>query len=154
MENLNCGWFVDLANEWWIVCSTGSSLCGMEESKKPRRRKFLKTRTIEEFESYGGHMFKKWWTSPGGLALSWLWTFAIRAAQVDKINHWMRRSMWPSKLAPPHEDHDHRVDGYLLPPRFSSPVICSDCNHADWRAKRQHVCLLVLRSVRQSCASS
>jgi hypothetical protein len=111
----------------------------MEESKKPRRRRLLKVPTVEDFESYrGGHTFKKWqaqpkdWRCPGCERSRFellTWTRSITGYGAPRGQY-----QW---LAPLHEHHDHRVDGYVLPPRFPSTVICSDCNHADGRAKRQ-----------------
>lgn len=111
----------------------------MEETKKPRPRKLLRVPTVEEFLAYGGgHTRKKWqalphdWRCPacGRSPFELLtWTRSITGYGVPKGEY-----QW---LAPLHEHHDHRVDGCVLAPRFPSAIICSDCNHADGRAKRQ-----------------
>lgn len=104
----------------------------------PRRRKLLRVPTIQDFESYrGGHTFRRWqalppdWRCPacGRSRFELLtWTRSITGYGVPRGQY-----QW---LAPLHEHHDHRTDGCALPPRFPSTLICSDCNHADGRAKR------------------
>jgi len=104
-------------------------------AKKPR---LVKIPTREDFESYrGGHTFKKWRTLPAA------WHCPACGRTPFELLTWTRSKtgygvpvgeyQW---LAPLHEHHDHRIDGYAIAPRFVATLICSDCNHAEGRAKR------------------
>ncbi len=104
-----------------------------------KKRKFVKIPTIEDFEKYrGGHTFKKWRALPSD------WRCPVCGRSPFELLTWtksktgygapMGEYQW---LAPLHEHHDHRTDGYAIAPRFLSTLICSDCNHAEGRAKRR-----------------
>jgi len=104
-------------------------------AKKPR---LVKIPTREDFESYrGGHTFKKWRTLPAA------WHCPACGRTPFELLTWTRSKtgygvpvgeyQW---LAPLHEHHDLRIDGYAIAPRFVATLICSDCNHAEGRAKR------------------
>jgi hypothetical protein len=104
-----------------------------------KKRKPVKVPIIEDFESYrGGHTFKKWralpkgWRCPGCRRtpfelLTWTRSRTGYGVPIGKYQ-------W---LAPLHEHHDHRIDGFATASRFPSTLICSDCNHAEGRAKRR-----------------
>jgi hypothetical protein len=107
-----------------------------------RKRRLVKIPTREDFESYRGrHTFKKWRTLPAG------WCCPACGRTPFELLTWTQSKtgygvpvgeyQW---LAPLHEHHDHRIDGYAIAPRFAATLICSDCNHAEGRAKRR-LCL-------------
>ncbi len=109
------------------------------EVKRTRKRKLLKTPTFEDLEAYrGGHTRKLWavlprdWRCPACSRSRFeilTWTKSITGYGVP-----IGEYQW---LAPLHGHHDHRSDAAGATPRFPATVICSDCNNADGRAKRQ-----------------
>ena len=110
-----------------------------QEVKRVRKRRLQRVPTLRDLEDYGGgHTFRLWaalppdWRCPACRRSRFellTWTKSITGYGVPRGEY-----QW---LAPLHEHHDHRSDHGMFAPRFSPTVICSDCNHADGRAKRQ-----------------
>jgi hypothetical protein len=103
-----------------------------------KKRRLVNIPTIEDFESYrGGHTFKKWRALPPGWCCPACGRspFELLTWTKSKTGYGMPKGEY-QWLAPLHEHHDHRTDFYTIAPRFSSSLICSDCNHAEGRAKR------------------